>query len=171
MDEQQETIRQDSTPAAEPTVRQIMRADVPAVSPNESVARVSRLMVEYDVAGVAVVENDEIVGVITESDIIAREADVDAPTPVPFLDAIFIADAGRMYDDEVRRALAVNASMLMSSPVYSIREDATLSEVATVMVDRRVNPMPVVDRNERYVGILSRKDLVRVIARQENAVS
>lgn len=171
MDEQRESIRQDPAAAPEPMVRHIMRGDVPAVSPEESVARVSRLMVEFDVAGVAVVENDEIVGIITESDIIAREADVDAPTPVPFLDAIFVADAGRLYEEEIRRALAVNASMLMTSPVFNIRHDATLSEVATVMVDRRVNPMPVVDDNGRYIGILSRKDLVRVIAKQENAAS
>lgn len=171
MDEQQEIRVEKATSSSEPIVQQIMRGDVPSVRSDESVARVSRLMVEYDVAGIAVVENNEIIGIITESDIIAREADVDAPTPVPFLDAIFVADAGRLYDEEVRRALAVNASMLMSSPVYSIRQDATLSEVATVMIDRRVNPMPVVDENERYVGILSRKDLVRVIARKENAVS
>lgn len=154
--------------ASEPVVAEIMRKDVPAVAPEESVARVAKLMVDYDVAGVAVIDNDEIIGIITESDIVAREADVDAPTPVPFLDAIFVADAGRPYEDDIRRALAINAAMLMSSPVVSIRHDATLHEVASIMIERDVHPLPVVDQDNRYVGIVSRKDLVRVIAELEN---
>lgn len=155
----------------EPIASQIMQSRVPAVSPDETIARVAALMVEYDVAGVAVVENDEIVGIITESDIIAREADVEAPTPVPFLDAIFVADAGRLYEEEVRRALATHAAMLMSSPVISIRHNATLNEVASVMIDHDVHPLPVVDDNGRYMGIVSRKDLVRIIADLENRES
>lgn len=145
-----------------------MNGDVPAVSPDASVALVSKTMVTYDVAGVAVVENGAIIGIITESDIIARQADVEAPTPVPWLDAIFIADAGRLYEDEIRRALATNARMLMSAPVISIRSDATLNEVASVMLDRDVHPLPVVDASGTYLGIVSRKDLVRVIAELEN---
>lgn len=155
----------------EPIVAEIMRKDVPAVAPEASVARVAKLMVDYDVAGIAVMENGKIIGIITESDIIAREADVEAPTPVPFLDAIFVADAGRPYEEEVRRALAVNAAMLMSAPVISIRHDATLHEVASVMIEREVHPLPVVDEANRYVGIVSRKDLVRVIAELENRPS
>lgn len=149
----------------------IMPEGVPAVIPEASIADVLRIMVDHDVAGVAVVEGDEIIGIITESDIVQREADVDAPTPVPFLDAIFMADAGRLYEDEVRKALAINAGMLMTSPVTSVIADATLSEVATVMIDREVHPLPVVDSAHRYVGIISRRDIVRVIAELENRVS
>lgn len=156
------------TTGRDPVVTEIMNGDVPAVSPDASVALVSKTMVTYDVAGVAVVENGEIIGIITESDIIARQADVEAPTPVPWLDAIFIADAGRLYEDEIRRALATNARMLMSAPVISIRSDATLNEVASVMLDRDVHPLPVVDASGTYLGIVSRKDLVRVIAELEN---
>ena len=154
-----------------PLVTEIMTAGVPSVDPDESVARVAKLMVEFDVAGLAVVENGEIIGIITESDIIARQADVEAPTMVPFLDAIFVADAGRLYEDEVRRALAINARMMMSAPVISIRHTATLNEVASVMLDRDVHPLPVVDEDGHYVGIVSRKDLVRVIAYLENLTS
>lgn len=153
------------------TAAEIMPAGVPPVAPGTSVAEVLRLMVKHDVAGVAVVENDEIVGIITESDIVARQADVEAPLSVPFLDAIFVVDAGRPYEEEIRRALAINASQLMTAPVTSIRSVATLNQIATVMIDRDVHPLPVVDENEQYIGIVSRRDLVRVIADLETRVS
>jgi CBS domain-containing protein len=171
MNQDQNTSPEPASGDTAPIVTEIMTAGVPPVSPDDSVAQVAKLMVDYDVAGVAVVENGVIIGIITESDIIAREADVEAPTMVPFLDAIFVADAGRLYGEEVRRALATNARMLMSSPVISIRSDATLNEVASVMLDRDVHPLPVVDANGRYVGIVSRMDLVRVIAELENRAS
>lgn len=153
------------------TAAEIMPAGVPSVSPEASIADVLRVMVQYDVAGVAVVDDDEIVGIITESDVVARQVEIEAPTPVPFLDAIFMVDAGRSFEEEVRKALAINAGQLMTSPVTSIRGRATLEQVATVMAERDVHPLPVVDADDRYIGIVSRRDLVRVIAELETRVS
>lgn len=171
MEENQGLLPENLESTIELTAADIMPQGVPPVEPTTSVAQVLRVMADYDVAGVAVVEKDEIVGIITESDIVQRQADVDAPAAVPFLDAIFVADAGRPYAEEVRRALALDARMLMSSPVTSIRHDATLEETATVMSDLDLHPLPVVDDADRYLGIVSRRDLVRVIAELENRVS
>ncbi|MCV0404563.1 MAG: CBS domain-containing protein [Chloroflexi bacterium] len=153
------------------TAAEIMPAGVPSVELETSIADVLRLMVEHDVAGVAVVENDEIVGIITESDVIARQKDVEEPTVVPFFDAIFVADAGRAYEDEIRRVLATTAGELMTSPVTSVKSAANLEQIATIMLDHDVHPLPVVDENNRYIGIVSRRDLVRLIAEMETRVS
>jgi len=149
------------------TVADVMRTDVPTVAPTDSVATVARLMVEHNLPGLPVVSDGEIVGIVTEADLVIREADVTVPTLVPFLDAIFVADAGRDFDEELRRVLAVSAGELMSSPVYNIRASATLEQLATLMVGRRVNPVPVIDDDLQLVGIVSRADLVRIIAKLE----
>ncbi|HEV2129341.1 MAG TPA: CBS domain-containing protein [Thermomicrobiales bacterium] len=148
----------------EPIVREIMQTNVPTVAPEDTVPVVATMMVQSGINGVPVIENGRMIGIITDSDIIAREADVDAPMPVVFLDAYFTADAGRSFEEEARRALAINARQLMSSPVVSIRETATLSHIATLMIDEGVNPVPVLDASDNLVGIVSRADLVRVIA-------
>jgi CBS domain-containing protein len=152
---------------AEATVRELMRTDVPTVAPADSIATVARLMAQSGLPGVPVIDAGEIVGIITEKDVIERQADVDVPAPVGFFDAIFTVDAGQDFDDELRHVFAVTAGELMTSPVYNIRETATLSQVATLMIDRDVNPVPVVDESLRLVGIVSRSDLVRLIARLE----
>ena len=154
-------------PDPDPPVREIMQTHVPTVTPDDTIPTVASLMANYHLNGVVVVENDRMIGIVTDSDIIAREADVDAPTVVPFLDAILVADAGRSYQEEIRRALATNARQLMSSPVISIRQGATLEQIATLMIDEGVNPVPVLDDEDHLVGIVSRADLVRVIARLE----
>jgi len=169
------SVRITAEPAEEernnPHVTQIMRTNIPQVAPTDSIGIAARLLVKHQIPGVPVVENGTLIGIITESDIIAREADVDVPTPVPFLDAIFMADAGPEFDEELRRVLAVNARQLMTSPVFSVRSSATLTEVATLMVDRGVNPVPVLDEELRVIGLVSRADLVRVISALENQES
>ncbi len=155
----------------DPLVTHIMRTDVPTIGPGATIGETARILVEHGVPGVAVVENNKVIGIITEADLIAREADVEVPTPVPFLDAIFMADAGPDFAEEMRKVTAVNARQLMTSPVISIRDSATLTEVATLMVDRRINPIPVLNDDLQVVGLVSRSDLVRIISALENQVS
>lgn len=151
------------------TVGDIMQPDVPTVSPGASVAAVARVLADLGIPGVPVVDGDELVGIVTEADLIARQAEVSVPTIVPFLDAIFVADAGEPFDEELRRVLALTAGDLMTSPVYNIRASASLTQLATLMIEQRVNPVPVVDEELTLVGLVSRVDLVKVIARLESA--
>lgn len=151
------------------TVAQIMRRLVPAVGPDDSIAVVARTISEHGLPGVPVVANGELLGIVTEGDIVFREAEVSVPSVTPFFDAMLVADAGTPFEDDLRRALAVTAGELMTAPVYTIRDRATLQEVATLMSERRVNPVPVVDDSNTIVGIVTRADLVRIVARLEQA--
>lgn len=152
----------------EVTVREIMRSPAPTVDRAESVARVARLMVDHGVSGVPVLDGGRLVGIVTETDLVTREAEVDVPPVVPFLDAIFRADAGQPFGEEFRRIVATVAGDLMTAPVYSIRDSATLAEVATLLIERGYGQVPVVDDDERLVGLVSRADIVRVVARLES---
>jgi CBS domain-containing protein len=148
-----------------------MRREVPVASPTTTIAELARLMVEHRVPGLPVIADGELVGIVTEADLIQREANVDIPSPVAFLDAIFVADTGTPFGEELRRVVATTASELMTSPVISIRDRATISELATLMLRERINPVPVVDDNRQIVGLATRSGLVEVIARLEAEAS
>ena len=156
---------------SEPTVADVMRTGVPTLTTDDSVAKVARLMVESGVPGLVVLHNGVIAGIITESDLVTRQSDFTPPGVTSVLDAVFTTDAGWDFDDEVRRALAMSAADLMTHPVYSIRARATLGEIATLMHQYGVNPVPVVDDDDQLVGIVSRADIVKVIAILENSGS
>ena len=151
------------------TVAEIMRREIPTAAPADSIATVARLLADHRLPGVPVVDRDTLLGIVTESDLVFREADMSVPSVTPFLDAMLVADAGTPFEVDLRRVLALTAGELMTSPVYTIRQTASLNQVATLMVERRVNPVPVVDEANTLVGMVSRADLVRVIARLENA--
>lgn len=152
----------------EPTAADVMRTGVPTVGKHDSVARVARVMADAGVPGLVVLDDGVIAGIITESDLVTRQSDFTPPGVTSVLDAVFTTDAGWDFDDEIRRALAMSAADLMTHPVYSIRARATLGEIATLMHQYGVNPVPVVDDTDRLIGIVSRADIVRVIAILEN---
>ena len=152
---------------AEPTVRDVMRPEVPVASPATPIAELARLMVEHSVPGLPVIDRGELVGIVTEADLIQREATVDMPSIVAFLDAVIVADAGTPFEEELRRVVATTAEELMTSPVISIRDSATVAELATLMLQQRVNPVPVVDDTRQIVGLATRSGLIALIARLE----
>lgn len=155
--------------AKELTVKDVMRRQVPVAAPATAIAELARLMVEHRVPGVPIVENDQLVGIVTEGDLIQREASIDFPEATTFFDAIVYADAGEPFGEELRHVLGTTAKDLMTTPVISIRDFATLSELATLMVQRRINPIPVVDEERRIIGLATRSGLVEAIARLESA--
>lgn len=54
----------------------------------------------------------------------------------------------------------MNVSDIMSSPVFSIKQDATVEDAAKLMCDKNVSALPVVDGDNKVVGILTESDFV-----------
>lgn len=157
--------------AGEPTVRDIMRREVPVAGPTTTIGELAKMMVEHRVPGVPVIDQGELIGIVTEADLIQREANIDVPSVIPFLDAMIVADAGTPFEEELRRVVATTAEEIMTSPVISIRDVATVAELATLILQQRVNPVPVVDDGRQIVGLCTRTGIVELIARLESESS
>jgi CBS domain-containing protein len=145
------------------TVSTIMTTNVVTVSSETSIPDVARVMVEHGISGVPVIDAGRLVGIVTDSDVVSREIDVDAPAYATFLDAIFVLPWDRS-DDELKRVMATTAAGIMSSPVRTIEASASISALADLMFKQHVNPVPVVDATGAVVGIVSRTDVIRLIA-------
>lgn len=147
-------------------VTEIMTPDVITVAPETPINEVAKLMATHDVSGVPVVDpaKGELVGMITELEMIERQAEFDAPLYATFLDALVMIPEPH-GEEKLARILATRADQLMERTVYAIREDATVEEVAELMFERKVNPVPVVSLNGELIGIVSRSDIIRLMAR------
>ena len=147
--------------------RDIMTSSVVTVSPDTTVADIVRLLLERDLSGVPVVDpSKRVVGIVTDIDLVERHMKVHLPTYLGILGTVLPIGTHRT-DEEMRHILAVSASDLMTKEVVTIEPGATIDEVATLMVDRGVNPVPVVEAGE-LVGIISRADILRVVLSEES---
>lgn len=145
-------------------VQDVMSRDVVWVPPHLGVKDLLRLMSDRHIGGVPVVDDGRVIGVVSESDLIFREARVHPPRLVSVLDAILPVEGIGRLEEELRRAVGVTARDLMSHPAITIAPGASLEDAATRMVEEDIDRMPVVDPDGRLVGMLTRHDIVRALA-------
>ncbi|MFJ7175958.1 CBS domain-containing protein [Streptomyces massasporeus] len=144
----------------------LMTSDVVRAEYGTPFKEVARLLAEHRISGLPVVDDDEkVLGVISETDLMARQADASGP-PEPHRGFHWL---GWTRGSRARRARARarTAGRLMSSPAITVHSDATVAEAARVMARHRVERLPVVDDEERLVGIVTRRDLLQVFLRPD----
>lgn len=145
-------------------VRDIMTAEVVVAHPDTSVNLVARLMASRDISGIPVVEDDRLVGIVTELDLIVRNTRLEPPAFFALLDARIPLETPSHYRERIRHMLGTLARDVMTEKVVTIGPGEELESLAEIMVKQRVNPLPVVE-DGRLVGIVSRSDIIGMMAR------
>jgi CBS domain-containing protein len=152
--------------AAKKRVGDIMTREVTIVTPNTPVSQIAHLMSKHNIGGVPVVDDEQqVVGVVTELDMIVRNTRFKMPAFFTILDMIFYMETPGHYQERLEHILGTTAEEIMSKPAKTIAPDATIEALAELMVGRRMNPIPVVENNQ-LVGIVSRSDVVRLMAKE-----
>jgi CBS domain-containing protein len=145
-------------------IEEIMTRDVLSVAPGTSLKDVAQILVANGVSGVPVCGSDgEVLGVVSEADILRKEEGFDPGLPRP------LAWLARKLDRELDKISARTAAEAMTAPALTVRPTQQASEVARLMVDNAVNRLPVVV-DGRLVGIVSRADLVRAFSRADEEI-
>jgi CBS domain-containing protein len=150
-------------------VREIMTSPALSVGPETSVNEIARLMVERDISGVPVLDGaGRLLGLVTELDLIARHAHLDGPAFFRLLEGWIPLESPAHYQERVRHVLGTLAREVMSTDIASVGPDDDMETLADLLLKRRANPVPVVE-DDRLVGIVSRADIVRMMAREVQA--
>ena len=144
--------------------REVMTRDVVTVNRVASVTDVARLLVEHKVSGMPVVDEEHrVVGMITEGDLIYKDKKVHMPAFLEILGGVIYLENPQRIVNDLKKMTATKVAEVMTSKVYTVKEDATMEDIATIMVERQVNRLPVVDQAGKLVGIISRQDLVKAM--------
>ena len=146
---------------ADLTARDIMTSDPVTVSRDLTVTGAARLMVEHRIGALPVVEEGALVGIVTEGDLIMRDVKVEFPTYLHLLDGfIMYPPATARFESELKKAVGATVEDVMTTEPVTVDVGTPIGDVATLMVDRDVSRLPVLD-GERVVGIVSKSDIVR----------
>ncbi|TAJ45595.1 CBS domain-containing protein [Methanofollis fontis] len=148
-------------------VRDIMTVDPVTVSPDDSVRRAASLLRRHNVSGLPVIDENQVVGMVTEADILSLlktggiSNDLWLPSPLEFIE-VPIREA--INWEKTREALSdvgkVTVRKVMSMPVITIGPDEEIERAAALMLREGIARLPVVEKG-RLVGILARRDIVQ----------
>lgn len=143
------------------TAREIMTSDPVTVAPDVPVIDAARLMVERRVSALPVLAEGKLVGVVTESDLIMQDAKVHFPTYLDLLGGyVFAPGSTDRFEHDLRKAVGASVGDVMSTELVTATPDTSVSDVATLMIDKDVSSVPVMD-GDKLVGVVSKSDIVR----------
>jgi CBS domain-containing protein len=146
-------------------VREVMTTDVVVFRPADKIERAARLLSERGIGGAPVVDDDgSLVGLLEDDDLIVQDARLHFPTVISVLGAYLeLPSSLARMEKELHKAVGATVGEVMDSEPPSCGPDDTVEAVATVMHERNLSRLPVVDENGKVVGVISRGDLVRDI--------
>ena len=146
-------------------IRDVMTENVFTVTADTPLKVVATRMLEYGISGMPVVEEeDHVLGVVSETDILFKER--TAPDRTGLVD--WLVHYGE--DPPLAKLDARTAGGAMTTPAVTIPSGRSVEDGATLMLDLRIDRLPVVDSGH-LVGIVTRTDLVRAFTRSDDVIA
>lgn len=141
-------------------VADIMTRTVVTLMPGHSVRHAAQIMLDHQVSGVPVVDAGELVGILTEGDLLRR---TEFGLPPSRQDAWDRANWAEGSARDFVKSHSWRVGDVMSKPVVTVSEDTPLGDVAVLLGTRGIKRLPVL-RDGQLVGVVSRSDLLKIVA-------
>lgn len=119
-------------------VKEVMAKEPITISPNATLLEAEKLMSVNDIGRLIVVEENKVIGMLTDSDLVDQHN------------------------------LDVKVNELMSRELIKVYDDQSVQEAATLLADNHIGGLPVFDRDEKLVGIVTAEDVVIGFVREDS---
>jgi len=141
-------------------VSQIMTKDIISIAPEASAQEALSLLDKMKISGLPVLDqNKKLVGMFTEKEIIARIL----PSYVENVGDFKYEENPKSVRLKVLSFVDLKVREVMRKEVVTVDEDATLCEVAHIMLMQKARRIPVLNKQKQVVGIASRGDLIKAL--------
>jgi len=143
---------------------QIMTKQFLTISPEMSVEELARLLLRKDVTGAVVVDKKgKLLGVVTEGDLIAKEKNLHLPTVASIFDAVIYLETSEHFKGELHKLVATKVEDIYTKDPVTIELSTTLSDIATLMSEKRIHFLPVMS-DGRVEGVVGRREVLWALA-------
>jgi len=145
--------------------KDIMTRDVITVRPEEDVQKVAQLLLDNKISGVPVVDaNHQLVGIVTEKDLMIKATELKVPFYITLFDSIIFLENPIRFKNDLKKYGASQVKDAMTEKVYWVEEDTPAADIAELMHKEKVNRVPVV-RHKKVIGIVTRNDLLKTLVK------
>ena len=146
------------------TARDIMTRDVVTVKKDEPISDLSKLFIENHFNGVPVLNNGgKVIGVVTQKDLIEQNKNLHIPTVIALFDAVLLLESEKKFGSDVKKLTGSKIEDIYHKNPITISLDTALNEIITLMAEKDIHTLPVLD-NDKLVGIIGKRDVIRAMA-------
>lgn len=147
------------------TARDIMTKDVKTISEEMTLAEAGEVLVTNGISGAPVVDNQgKLVGMLSEADLM-DEKKRKAVIPRMALFGLWVVP-DKLVQEAYKEGFYITVRDVMSKNVVTAEEDTPVGELVALMVEKRINRIPIV-RDGKLVGIVTRHDILRAMMMSE----
>ena len=145
-----------------------MSKRVITVDPETEIKDAVKIMAENNISGLVVVERGKIVGILSESDIlkVLKSSFPEIKTTNVTLTLLLLIKKGLEFYKQAKSIAKLKVKDLMTKNVISIKPDNTIEEAATIMCEKDIRRLPVVDEDGNLIGIISRTDILKSLVKE-----
>ena len=144
--------------------KDLMTKKVISVNPDTLLVEAINMVFKYNFNGLPVVDNaNRLVGILTEYDLVIKGSSIHLPTLIKLFSELdhYKKDKGLIKND-LEKIFKAKVSEAMNADPLTLQETATLEEVVKAFSEHhRVNPIPIMNLDNKMVGIISRSDLIK----------
>lgn len=145
------------------TAAELMSTSVITVKEDLPVKELASLLTEKNISGVPVVDgNGDLCGVVTESDLIDQNKKVHIPTVVSILDAFIYLESPVKMEQEMKKIAGSTVKDIYTTDVQTVSPSAGIDEIATIMSEKNIHTLPVVE-DGKLLGVIGKRDIIRTI--------
>lgn len=141
--------------------KDIMTKDVFTVHEDTTVEDAMKIIVNKKVSGLPVVDdNNKLVGIVTEGDLIYKSKNFHFPLYYSIFDSYIFLESPSIIEEQLEKMTGYKVEEVMTKNVYFGKEDSTINDLSTIMTNKDVNRIPIVDENKKLIGIVARRDII-----------
>lgn len=117
--------------------KDIMTRDVITVTTATTIEDLAHILIEHNISGAPVVNNEgDLIGIVTENDLINKNKRLHIPTVMRLFDAYIMLESPAAIEKEIRSMAAVTVNDIYIKDIVTVTDEATLEEIATVMSEK-----------------------------------
>jgi CBS domain-containing protein len=147
-------------------VREIMTKKPITVTPETEIHELANLFVAKGFSGAPVLDKaGKFVGIVLEEGLIIKDKKIHLPTFF-FMLSGFFTFGEKQFETEMKKIAATTVEGIMEDSPHAISSEMEVEEVATLMVEKGIHYFPVLNGG-KLVGVVTKKDLVKAIAKGE----
>src|SRR4030042_545747 len=140
--------------------KDIMTRDVITVKPATTVEDFARILMKHGISGAPVVDdNENLMGIVTENDLIRKNSRLHIPTVLRLFDA-FITIGTSKLEVEIKKMASSTVGEICTRNVITVGDETSMEDVATIMTEKNVHILPVL-KEGKLAGILGKKDIIK----------
>lgn len=153
--------------------KDVMKTKLVTVLENTPIKEIAKLMLEHDISGLPVVdEQGYVLGVVSELDLMRKQIKPNDPSIWTMLWGMD-AERAKHHQDAIRKYLGKTAGDVMSAPALTVDAEDSLEKVGNLMFNKQIKRV-FVTKDEKLAGVVSRSAFTKLLLedeeKQENTI-